>query len=86
VYDDREDALAWLRALEADSDGPVVVQGVNASYRFREGVAEVAFMTGDVLVHSSAIAERNPAGAAPVEEAAREAAVTGAVMLIKNIS
>lgn len=86
VYDDRGDALEWLRAFEADSDGPIVIQGINTSYRFREGVAEIAFMTDDVIVHSSAIAERNPAAPVSGEEAAREAAVTGAETLIKNIS
>ncbi len=86
VYDDRGDALEWLRAFEADSDGPVAIRGINASYRFRGGVAEIAFMTDDIVVHSSAIAESSPAGPASGEEAAREAAVTGAEMLIKNIS
>jgi hypothetical protein len=85
VYDDRGDALEWLRAFEADSDGPVVIQGINTTYRFRKGVAEIAFMTDDIVVHSSAIAESRPTGSVSGEEAAREAAVTGAEMLIQNI-
>ena len=62
VYDDRSDALAWLRAFEADSDGPLAIGGINTTYRFRGRVAEVAFMTGDVLVHTSAVAGSAPAG------------------------
>ena len=85
VYDDRGDALAWLRAFEADSDGPVVIRGINTSYRFRGGVAEIAFMTGDIIVHSSAIAGEEPPRPRFRGGAAREAAVTGAEMLIENI-
>jgi hypothetical protein len=81
VYDDRSNALDWLRAFEADSDGPVAIGGLNTTYRFRGRVAEVAFMTGDILVHTSAVAGSAPGG----EAAAREAAVTGAGALIRNI-
>ncbi len=65
---------------------PVAIQGINTTYRFRGGVAEIAFMTDDILVHSSAIAARSPAGSASGEEAARKAAVTGAEMLIRNLA
>jgi hypothetical protein len=85
VYDDSGDAFEWIRAFEADSDGPVAIRGINASYRFRGGVAEIAFMTDDIVVHSSAIAESRPTGSVSGEEAAQEAAVTGAEMLIQNI-
>jgi hypothetical protein len=85
VYDDRSDAVEWLRTFEDDSAGPLVIGGVNTTYRARGGVTEIAFMTGDVLVHSSAIAERTPAGPVPVEKATRDAAVTGAELVIRNI-
>ncbi len=49
VFSNREDALDWVRAYEADSAGPLAIQGVNTTYRFRGGVAEVAFMTDDVI-------------------------------------
>jgi hypothetical protein len=80
VYDDRNDATAWLRGFEADADGPLEIRGVNATVRVRRGVAEVAFMTGDILVHSSAIA-----GAPPAGEHARRAAVLGAEALVGNL-
>ena len=86
VYDDREDAREWLRAFEADSDAPVVIQGINTSYRFRKGAAEIAFMTDDIIVHSSAMPERSPAGSVSGEDAAREATVIGAEMLIRNLA
>jgi 5-hydroxyisourate hydrolase-like protein (transthyretin family) len=85
VYDSRPDAVEWLRAFEADSDGPLQIGNVTAAHRVRGGVAEIAFMTGDVLAYSSAIAARNPTGTVPVEDAVRRAALVGAELLVRNI-
>ncbi len=86
VYSDREEALAWYRAFETDSDGPLTIQGIDTSYRFRGGVAEIAFMRDDIIILSSSVADRSSAGSVAGEGAAREAAVIGAEMLIKNFS
>jgi len=86
VYSDREAALAWYHAFETDSDGPLTIQGINTMYRFRGGVAEIVFMKDDIIILSSSVADRSSAGSVPEEGAARKAAVTGAEMLIKNIS
>jgi hypothetical protein len=86
VYSDREEALAWYRAFKTDSDGPLTIQGIDTAYRFRGGVAEIVFMENDIIIISSSVADRSSAGSVPQEGAAREAAVTGAEMLIKNIS
>ena len=86
VYSDREAALAWYRAFGIDSDGPLTIQGINTMYRFRGGVAEIVFMKDDIIILSSSVADRSSAGSIPEEGAARKAAVTGAEMLIKNIS
>jgi len=86
VYSDREAALAWLNDFETDSDGPLTIQGINTTYRFRGGVAEIAFITNDVIILSSSVADRSSAGFGSSEGAAREAAVTGTEILIKNVS
>jgi hypothetical protein len=84
VYNDSEEALAWYRTFETDSDGPLVIQGIDTAYRFRGGVAQIVFMRDDIIILSSSVADRS--SAVSEEGAAREAAVTGAEMLIKNIS
>lgn len=86
VYSDREEGLAWYRAFETDSDGPLTIQGIDTAYRFRGGVAEIVFIRDDIIFYSSSVSDRRSAGSVPEEGAAREAAVTGAKMLIKNIS
>jgi len=84
VYNDTEEAVAWYRTFETDSDGPLIIQGIDTAYRFRGGVAQIVFMRDDIIILSSSVADRS--SAVSEEGAAREAAVTGAEMLIKNIS
>ena len=84
VYSDRNESLAWYRNFETDSDGPLTIQGIETAYRFRGGVAEIVFIRDDIIFYSSSIADRRSDGYVP-EVAAREAAVTGAEMLIKNL-
>jgi hypothetical protein len=86
VYNDSEEALGWYRTFETDSDGPLTIQGIDTAYRFRGGVAEIVFMRDDIIIMSTSIADRSSAGSVPDEGAAQEAAMTGAEMLIKNIS
>jgi hypothetical protein len=86
VYSDREEAMAWYGSFVTDSDGPLTIQGINTAHRFRGGVAEIAFMKDDIIILSSSVADRSSAGSVPEVGAALEAAVTGAEMLIKNIS
>ena len=84
VYSDREEALAWYRTFETNSDGPLTINGIDTAYRFRGGVAEIVFMKDDIIIISSSVADRS--SVVSEEESAREAAATGAEMLIKNIS
>ena len=84
VYNDKEEGLAWYRAFETDSDGPLTIQGIDTAYRFRGGVAEIVFMRDDIIIVCSSVADRS--AVVSEEGAAREAAVIGAEMLIKNIS
>ena len=84
VYNDKEEGLAWYRAFETDSDGPLTIQGIDTAYRFRGGVAEIVFMRDDIIIVCSSVADRR--AVVSEEGAARKAAVTGAEMLIKNIS
>jgi len=86
VYSDRETARAWYRDFETDSDRHLIVQGIDTAYRFQGGVATIAFMRDDIIFISSSIVDVSSAGSNSGEDAAREAAVTGAEMLIKNIS
>jgi hypothetical protein len=86
VYKDREEALTWFRGFEQDSDGPLTILGIDTMYRFQGGVAEIVFMKDDIIIISSAVADRSSSTPVPEEGAAREAAVTGAEMFIKNIS
>ncbi len=62
VYSDREEALAWHRNFETDSDGPLTIQGIDTAYRFQGGVAEIAFMKDDIIILSSSVADRSSAG------------------------
>lgn len=86
VYSDKEAASAWYRDFEADSDRHLIVQGIDTLYRFREGAAVIAFMRDDIIILSSSIVDGSSAESITGERAAQEAAVTGAEMLIKNIS
>lgn len=85
VYTDREEAKAWYGAFVTDSDGPLTIQGIDTAYRYRGGVAEIAFMKDDIIILSSSITDRSSPGSVSEEGAARKAAVTGAEMLINNI-
>jgi hypothetical protein len=85
VYSDSEAARAWYRDFETDSDGAITIRDINTTYRFRGGVAEIAFMKDDIIILSSSFTDRISAGSNSGEGAAREVAVTGAEMVIKNI-
>jgi len=86
VYSDRESARAWYRDFETNSDRHLMVQGIDTTYRFQGGVATIAFMRDDIIILSSSIVDMSSAGSISGEGATQEAAVTGADMLIKNIS
>lgn len=85
VYNDTEEGRAWYQTFEADSDGPLAIQGIDTVYRFRGGVAEIVFMRDDIIVYSSSVADRSSPGPGTGEGAARKAAVTGAEMVIRNL-
>ena len=86
VYSDREAARAWYRDFETDSDRHLIVRGIDTTYLFQGGVATIAFMRDDIIIISSSIVDVSSAESKYGEDAARETAVTGAEMLIKNIS
>ena len=86
MYADREDTLAWASAFEADSDGPVTIQGINTIYRFRGGVAEIAFVRDDIIVVSSSVAAPGPAGSRPAGSGCTGGRGDRAEALIKNFS
>src|SRR4030042_1128061 len=71
VYSDREEALAWYRTFETNSDGPLTINGIDTAYRFRGGVAEIVFMKDDIIIISSSVADRS--SVVSEEESAREA-------------
>ena len=86
VYNNREEALAWYRAFKTDSDTTLTIQGIDTAYRFRGGVAEIVFIKNDIIFYSSSVSSRKSADFVPEEGVLREAALTGAEMLIKNLA